>query len=75
MAFLNAVLVALLCAFYFFLNWNPETFFRQEKIVIVKQDTEQGGTKDFTGAAALLWFVLALGLTFVINLVGSFQRR
>ena len=46
-----SVLLSLVCASLLFLNWNPETLFRQEETPVTMSDIEQDGTEDFTGSA------------------------
>ncbi len=47
-----SVLFSLGCAFWLFLNWNPETLLKQEQQPVTMNDIEQGSREDFTGFPA-----------------------
>lgn len=47
-----SVLFSLGCAFWLFLNWNPETLLKQEQQPVTMNDIEQGSREDFTGLPA-----------------------
>ena len=47
-----SVLIALVCAALFFINWNPEALFRSDEPPVSISDIEQNSTADFTGSPA-----------------------
>ena len=47
-----SVLIALVCAALFCLNWNPEALFKSEELPVTISDIEQNSLADFTGSLA-----------------------